>query len=259
MLAGAWSCGSQRRVAGPRGAKPPRGPGCVGRRAELLVGDAGGWPARRDALAGPGDAGPLTRAERRRRGPGVGDRRRGPLAGAARRHRGARVLAGAQSCWSSTRAVGPARRNGAEDQARGSAMRGASAPRGPKRWPARGADGRRRRPLARAVRRRRQGGGRSCWLHPMHLLIHHAIHHARRRPQTMANRLERAFDPRVELVEAARRCWSAIREFPSLPQPLTYTSTAGSDDRTRDRTATGARRRALRPRSVARLPGAAPP
>ena len=164
---GRWCVGRVGRLRGRR--RPAVGP----RRATPLVGvrscwsaPPGRWPARCDGAEGPGvgrraellvgDAGPLARAVRRRRGPrrwpargAVGRRRRaiGPRGATAPR---ARALVDARSCWSAT-PVGPAVRRC----------------QGPGCWPARGAVGRRHRAVgprgATAPRARALAGARSCW------------------------------------------------------------------------------------------------
>jgi hypothetical protein len=174
-LAGARSCWSATPGRWSARCDGAEGPG-VGRRAELLVGDArwpGGatvpGPGRWSTRGAVGRRRPLARAVRRCQGPGcwpargaVGRRRRavGPRGATAPR---ARALAGARSCWSATPAVGP--RGATVPRAR--ALAGARScwsatpgrwpavrrRRGPERWPARGAVGLRHRPLARAVRR----------------------------------------------------------------------------------------------------------
>ena len=110
-------------------------------------------------------------------GGAVGRRRRaiGPRGATAPR---ARALVDARSCWSAT-PVGPAVRRR----------------RGPGRWPARGAVGRRHRPLARAVRRCR-GPGR--W--PARGAVG-------RRHRAVGPRGATA--PRARALAGARSCWSA--------------------------------------------------
>jgi len=142
----------------------PRG---AANRAELLVGDTGCWPARCDDVEGPaggpraavlvGDAGPLARALRRCREPGVfGDT--GPLVRAARRCRGPRR-------WPARGAV--CRRH----RRHRLLARALRRRRGPGRWPAREAVDRQRRavgpraatmPRARRFRARALARAQSC-------------------------------------------------------------------------------------------------